>query len=117
MFNIWFIFVYVVVASVLNLILPIYKGIHGYKSGFQWILVLVYIYGYFYQSGRLLGQKVPIIQIAICRIMELVVHTLFLKSQSINWPMFIALLIIDFIYLALLMFDKLNYEYIEEEVW
>lgn len=117
MFNVWFIFGYVVLISILNLILPIYKNnVHGYKSVFQWILILVYVYGYLYQSGLLLGQKIPIVQIAVCRIFELMLHTMILKNQGINWTVFIALIIMDFIYIILLMFDKLNYEYIKEDI-
>lgn len=116
MFNVWFIFGYIIVAAIVNLALPLYKGVHGYKSGFQWIMVIIYFYGYLYQSGRLMGQKIPIVQIAVCRVMEIMLHTLILKNHGINWSVFAVLLVIDFVYVALLMFDKLHYEYIEEEI-
>ena len=116
MFNVWFILGYIILISAVNLILPVYRSTRGYKSVFQWILIIVYFYGYAYQSGLLLGQKIPMIQIVICRICEIMFHTMIFKSQRINWTIFAALLVLDVIYVVLLMFDKLNYEYKKEDV-
>ena len=116
MMNIWIVTALVVVMIVVNLICPVFKSTIGGKSVFQWLMVLIYIWGMLYQRAYLKGQKVPIVQIVIIRLLEVFVHSMFMKSMPVNWPFMLFAYALDIVYIALLMVDKAQYKYIEEEI-
>ena len=114
--NIWIATALVLFMRFYNLGAPVFKSTFGFKSVFQWLMVLVYIWGLLYQRAYLKGQKIPIVQIVLVRMTEVLVHTFILKSNAINWPFMFVAFVLDLLYVVLLMIDKSKYKYIEEEI-
>jgi hypothetical protein len=102
-----------VVLLVLNFVLPILSptGI-GIGSIFQWAIVLIHFYGLLNGLGQILGQKVPLVAVALVRIAQVVWYQLIpIGFTSLNWPIFTIVLIIDFLFVLVLYLDKSRYYY------
>ena len=59
------------------------------------------------------NQNTPILPLGIIRILQIGLYLLF-KHKAVNWIIIGIYLALDAIFLLFLLFDKANYEYVEE---
>ncbi len=111
MFNTYLIKACVVVALILNLILPVYSKTIGFKSILQWFVLGTYIYGLLNALGYCRGQKIPSLPLGAFRILQIVSHMV-LNSNPIAWQFFGILLALDVLFIYLLFMDKSSYCYL-----
>lgn len=111
MFNTYLIKACVVVALILNLILPVYSKTIGFKSILQWFVLGTYIYGLLNALGYCRGQKIPLLPLGAFRILQ-IVSRIVLKSNPIAWQFFGILLALDVLFIYLLFMDKSSYCYL-----
>lgn len=113
LFNVYVMKVVYALSFGLNLFLPIFHGHLGFSSLFQYAILFSHTKGLLHGIGTLEGQKVPILQIALIRLAEVLWYNI-ISSKDILWPIFIITLIFDLLFIVLLIIDKGSYKYVRE---
>ena len=105
-----------------NLAFPLYDGQYFKFIPLQLLLIGFWLYGlachlgYFkvqtsIENGRKVFEpNVPIVQIAVCRILE-IAYFLLAKKKIVNWKVFVILVFMDVLYIAFILLDKAAYYY------
>lgn len=116
--------VFFVVGVILNLFLPVCDEMLFNKQMLQFCLIAVWVYGLLCSKGiikKIVSENsegvieyttsVPIVQIGVIRIAE-VLWFVFRHSGEVIWRNLGILVIVDVVYVALMLADKMNYYYI-----
>jgi hypothetical protein len=111
MFNVELMKIIFYVLAALNLLLPLFQPISlGITSAFQWFIIAAHAYGLAHGLGVFEGQKTPIIQVGLLRIVEVAWYR-YISGSHINWLIFVVLLFVDVLFVAVLLLDKNTYAY------
>lgn len=110
-----------IVTLICNIVLPVF-GRFLHPDVFNIVIEVCWTYGmlsslgYFKKPVLKEGKRVeyettiPVVPIGMIRVIQLVYH-LFLKKSSLSVGLFIALVVIDVIYVFILLLDKSSYYY------
>ena len=104
--------VFYVVIVLVNLLLPYHRDWHWSFSIFQLAIVITWFFGLMGGLGYF-NQNTPILPLGIIRILQIGLYLLF-KHKAVNWIIIGIYLALDATFLLFLLFDKANYEYVEE---
>lgn len=105
-----------VVIVILNMFSPMFKPFQlGFGSVFQYIVLLIHLYGLLNGLGLLYGQKVPILAIIVTRAIEAAWY-FYISGKEVHWIMFGIFVVVDLLFVTLLILDKGSYEYVKEKV-
>ena len=111
MFNTHLIKATLVIGILLNLALPVYSHTIGFKSILQWFAIACYVYGFINALGYVRGQKIPVLQLGLVRLVQ-VVGRFVIKSNPIAWKYFGIVIAFDLLFVYLLFMDKSSYCYL-----
>ena len=114
MFNITVMKIGFAIIALVNLFFPVYKDEVFQFSLFQIGAVGIWFFGMLGGMGYL-NQSIPIVQIGLLRIFEVMFYVI-LRLDRVNWWAFLIFIILDVAYLVFLLLDKANYSYEYEEV-
>ena len=98
------------IAIILNMTLPVYQNILGFRIIFQWLINLVYIYSIFNSKGYTEEYNISIGKFLCLRIAEYG-YSLARKSITINYAIFFILVLYDIFMVAFMAYHKVNYEF------
>lgn len=94
----------------LNLLIPLFPEM-GFKSIFQWLMVIIYVIGTLNAIGYF-SQHVPIVPMAAVRGLESFYYYV-ISDGGIQTMSLMILVGFDLIFLAMFLVDKSNYTYVK----
>jgi len=96
-----------------NFFMPIFDPAKfGIGSLFQWIIVGVHFVGLLYGTGRILGQRVLLLQVFFIRVLEAIWYRYIPWASEVNWFPFLVCIAVDALFLTFLVLDKNTYTYV-----